>query len=173
MLCITACAQESAIITKNDRVKWIPYQTKNKQFVYVASAFQKKLSQEFHWAQPFTSTGYALVANEKDQTGIINSEGEFIEHYSDTDLQLLDLKQLTLLMKRQEYEKKLSFWKWDWNILSSYIKKTATYVKLEIRVLESNQILLKKDIPYDENEYNLATYPLNDKHLILMGTCIC
>ncbi|WP_293939490.1 hypothetical protein [Sphingobacterium sp. UBA5996] len=169
MLCITACAQESAIITKNDRVKWIPYQTKNKQFVYVDSAFHKKLSQEFHWAQPFTSTGYALVANEKDQTGIINSKGEFIEHYSDADLQLLELEQLTLVMKRQEYEKNLPFWKWDWNILSSYIKKTGTYVKLEIRVLESNQVLLKKDIPYDENEYNLAAYPLDDKHLILNG----
>ncbi len=169
MLCMNACAQELTSIKKNTAVKWIPFQTKNKQFVYVDSTFNKKLPQQFHWAQPFTYTGYALVANEKDQMGIINSRGEFIENYSEAQVELLDLGQLTLAMKRQEYDKNLPFWKWDWNILSSYIKKTGTYVKLEIRVLESNQVLLKKDIPYDENEYNLVTYALDAKHLVLNG----
>ncbi|MDR3009356.1 MAG: hypothetical protein LBV59_15575 [Sphingobacterium sp.] len=169
MLCMNACAQEPTSIKKNAAAKWVPFQTKNKQFVYVDSTFNKKLPQQFYWAQPFTSTGYALVANEKDQMGIINSKGEFIENYSEAQVELLDLGQLTLAMKRQEYDKNLPFWKWDWNILSSYIKKTGTYVKLEIRVLESNQVLLKKDIPYDENEYNLVTYPLDTKHLVLNG----
>jgi hypothetical protein len=169
MLCMNACAQEPTIIKKDAAVKWIPFKTKNKQFVYVDSTFNKKLHQQFHWAQPFTSTGYALVANEKDQMGIINSKGEFIENYSEAQVELLDLGQLTLAMKSQEYDKNLPFWKWDWNILSSYIKKTGTYVKLEIRVLESNQVLLNKDIPYDKNEYNLVTYPLDAKHLVLNG----
>jgi len=169
ILCMTACAQESTINPSLESIHWIPMQTKDKQFVYVDSSLQQQLTQKFYGAEPFTPTGYAIVSNEKNQQALINSKGDFIEHYSDTDLGLQPLGQVTLLMKRREHEKKLPFWNWNWNIMGGGVKKTAPYVKVEIRVLETDQILLDKDIPYDENEYNSDAYHLDDKHFILNG----
>ncbi|MGE8377527.1 MAG: hypothetical protein ACN6PN_04225, partial [Sphingobacterium sp.] len=169
ILCMTACAQESTINPSLESIHWIPMQTKDKQFVYVDSSLQQQLTQKFYGAEPFTPTGYAIVSNEKNQQALINSKGDFIEHYSDTDLGLQPLGQVTLLMKRREHEKKLPFWNWNWNIMGGGVKKTAPYVKVEIRALETDQILLDKDIPYDENEYNSDAYHLDDKHFVLNG----
>ncbi|WP_158656058.1 hypothetical protein [Sphingobacterium sp. HMA12] len=169
ILCMTACAQESTINPSLESIHWIPMQTQDRQFVYVDSSLQKQLTKKFYGAEPFTPTGYAIVSNEQNQQALINSKGDFIENYSDTDLGLQPLGHVTLLMKRREHEKKLPFWNWNWNILGGGVKKTATYVKIEIRVLETDQILLDKDVPYDENEYNSAAYPLDDKHFVLNG----
>ncbi|MDR2274266.1 MAG: hypothetical protein LBF27_25380 [Sphingobacterium sp.] len=169
IFCIMACAQESPIKTTAQSIHWIPMQTPDKQFIYVDSALHRQLPQKFHRAEFFTPTGYAIVSNEQNQQALINSKGDFIEKYSDTDLGVQPLGQITLLMKRREYEKNLPFWKWDWNILGGGIKKTGTYAEIEIRVLETNQVLLDKDIPYDENEYNFAVYHLDDQHIVLNG----
>ncbi len=166
---MTACAQKSTINPTLKPIHWIPMQTKDRQFVYVDSALRQQLPQKFAHADFFTSTGYAIVSNTKNQQALINSKGEFIENYSDTDLGLQTLGQVTLLMKRREHEKNLPFWNWDWNILGGGIKKTATYIKVEIRVLETGQVLLDKDVPYDENEYSLALYHLDDQHVVLNG----
>lgn len=166
---MTSCAGEPQpqATAEQKPITWIPLRTKGNQFVYVDSAFNKQLKQTFYHAQPFTVTGYALVGDEKNQRAVINFKGDLMEDYSTADLQLLPLGKLTLLMKRQEYDKKLPFWKWNWHIMGGDVEKTATYVQVEIRVLETGQVLLHKDIPYDQNSYNLAAYSLDDSHVVL------
>jgi len=145
----------------------MPMRTKDSGYVYVDSTMRRMLPTIFFRALPFTQTGFALVANADNEWAIINTKGVTIVPYGTHALDLQVLQNLTLAMKSAAYEKKLPVWNWDWNIMSSDLKKTAPYVKVEIFVLETGQVLLKKDIPENENRYSLDCYPVDDKHVVL------
>lgn len=47
------------------------------------------------------------------------------------------------------------------------VKKTTTYVKVRIKVLETQQVLLKEDVPSDDATYSLMVYELDSSRFVL------
>lgn len=171
----TACTQEkkdnsSTISSKIKTIKSIPFLTKNNDFVYVDKISLKPVnSQKFKNASVFTSTGFAVVENEKNEYAVIDDSGNRVLDFSSSPIDLNVVNGLTFYKKDLEYEKKMPIWKWDWNILGSDIKKEQTYHKIEIGVLESQQILLREDIPYLEDNYYLNFISVDENHIFWNG----
>ncbi len=51
--------------------------------------------------------------------------------------------------------------------MASGIKTTQTYRKTEIRVLETNQLLLSKDVPYNEGYFDIRYNDLDENHILM------
>ncbi|WP_353164341.1 hypothetical protein [Empedobacter brevis] len=167
LLFMISCAQDSTMAQNNKAASWVPYLTKNKEYIYVDRNLKKQLDIPFASASPFLETGYTIVGNQQGKNAVIDSKGNFRIDYTEEEIEVKVAHHLTLMMKELEYEKKMPIWKWDWNIMGGGIDKTQTYKKIEIRVLETNQLLLSKDIPYDEDHYTLNYYSLDEHHFVL------
>nr|WP_315028183.1 hypothetical protein [uncultured Chryseobacterium sp.] len=170
-----ACTQEidnrSLLSSKSKAINSIPFLTKQNEFVYVDKASLKPLSdQKFKSASVFTSTGFAVVVNKKDEYAVINENGKLVLEFSAEEISLDVVNGLTFYKKDLEYEKKMPVWKWEWNILGSGIKKEQTYHKIEIGILEPKQILLHKDIPYLEDNLYLNFFPVDENHIFWNGS---
>ncbi|MDH5826665.1 hypothetical protein [Sphingobacterium faecium] len=164
----TVCAQHTLVVPKTT-VQMFPYLTKENTYVYVDSCFTPVLKDTFSYATPFYKSGYAFVANTEQESALIDSQGKLIESYTESMLKLEEVNGLTILIKETGYEKKLPFWKWDWNIMSTHIKKTAAFVHIQARILESNQSLFNKKVRDGENDHNFSFYPLDDRHVVWNG----
>lgn len=161
----------SLVHSQIDTLTSVPFLTKQKSFIYVDKETLNPISdQEFVMASLYTSTGFAGVENQKGENGIINKKGNLIVDFSDGNLNLNVVNGLTFYSKKVEYEKKMPFWKWEWNILGGSIKKEQRYHKIEIGVLETRQILLRKDIPYDEDNYYINFDSVDQNHLFWNNT---
>lgn len=172
----TACAQEKkdnspVISSKSKLISSIPFLTKQNDFVYVDKISLKPvINRKFRNASVFTPTGFAVVENEKNEYAVISETGKTILDFSASSISLDVVNGLTMYKKDMEYEKKMPVWKWDWNIMGSGIKKEQTYHQFEIGVLENQQVLLRKDIPYMEDNYDLNFIPVDDSHVFWNGT---
>lgn len=171
---VTACTQE-----KKDNSPWIssktinrvPFLTNQNDFVYVDKISLKPVNNErFRSASVYTPTGFAVVENEKNEYAAIDGNGKRVLDFSTSQIGLNVVNGLTFYKKDIEYEKKMPVWKWDWNILGGDIRKEQTYHKIEIGVLETQQILLQKDIPYLEDNYYLNFVSVDDDHIFWNGT---
>lgn len=156
-----------SVNAQNQPLDWIPYLTENKDFIYVDRDLKKQVDASFFKASPFLSTGYAIVEDKERKNAVIDSKGNLVVDYTDESIVLNVVGNLTLIKKVLDYDKKMPIWRWDWNILGSSIIKNKTYHKVDIRVLETNQIILSEDIPYDENSYSLNCELLDENHFIL------
>lgn len=144
----------------------VPFLTKAHGFVYVNKDNLKPVNnQHFKHASAYTPTGFAVVGNEKDENAVIDESGKIVMDYTDQEISLGFSNGLTFYKKEIEYEKKMPFYKWEWNILGGGIKKEQIYRKTEIGILESNQILLKKDIPYLEDYFYLNFVAVDENHV--------
>jgi hypothetical protein len=93
----TACTQEkkdnSTISLEIKTIKSIPFLTKNNDFVYVDKISLKPVnSQKFKNASVFTSTGFAVVENEKNEYAVIDESGNKVLGFSSspTDLNVVN-----------------------------------------------------------------------------------
>ncbi len=163
---ITACAQESKSIN-SDAINWIPYLTKNNNYIYVDKNLKQQINTAFANAQKFTETGYAIVSDKNRKDAVIDSYGNIIIDYTEESISLNTINNLTLIKKELEYDKKMPVWKWDWNIMGGDIKKTQTYKKTEILVLETNQLILSEDVPYDEEDFNISYHSFDGNHILM------
>src|SRR5690606_9655288 len=68
-----------------------------------------------------------------------------------------------------EFQKKMPIWNWEWNILGGGIQKEKTYHRIEIGVVESEQILFQEEIPYLQDSYYLNVIALDDHHVFWNG----
>lgn len=159
---MTSFAQEST--------SWIPYLTKNNDFIYVDKNLNKQIDQSFYHANKFIKAGYALVQNQDDKDAIIDSKGNYIVDFTDESLALNTFRDLTFVMKKLEYDKKMPVWNWDWNIMGGDVKKTKRYVKYEIKVLETNQVLFSKDIQYGYETFTLNYDSIDENHIVMNNT---
>lgn len=150
-----------------DSVNWIPYLTKNGDYIYVDSNLKQQIIQSYAEANKFTATGFSIVNDKDRKSAVIDTKGNIVVDYTEESIELEVFHQLTLVMKELEYDKKMPFWKWDWNIMGGDIKKTQTYNKLEIRVLETNQLLFTQDIQHRDDQYNLIIHELDENHVVL------
>ncbi len=165
---MTACAQESKSINP-DAVNWIPYLTKNNNYIYVDKNLKQQLNTPFEHAEKFTKTGYAIVKDKDRKAAVIDSYGHIIIDYTKESIELEAVENLTLMKKSIEYDKKMPFWKWEWNILGGGVTKTQPYRKTEIRILESNQLIASEDIPYLQGSANIWYYSLDENHILMNG----
>jgi len=170
-----ACTQEKQEISpifpsKIKAINSIPFLTLQHEFIYVDKTSLKAVTnQKFRNASVFTSTGFAVVENEKKEYAVINENGKFVSGFSADSMSLNVVNGLTFYKKAIEYEKKMPVWKWDWNILGSGIKKEQTYHRIEIGVLETGQILLNDDVPYLEDQYDLNFISADKNHIFWNG----
>lgn len=148
-------------------IDWMPYLTKEGNFVYVDKKMNKKLPGAYTHAAPFLSTGYALVQDGEGRSALIDTAGNFIIDYTENTIELMPVSNFTLMMTVREYEKTMPVWKWEMNILGDGIKKQQTYHRVEIRSVESDQLILSKDVSYDEDDFSLHYSMLNDTHIVL------
>ncbi len=167
---MTSCAQESNQKQANQSYTWIPFLTKNQEYIYVNQHLEKQLNASYKYASYFVSSGYAIVRDDQYRDAVIDSKGNLIVDYTEETIRLETVNNLTLMLKTLEYDKDMPFWKWEWNIMGGGIKKNQRYKTIEIRVLETNQVLVSKDIPYDEEYYNLNVHILDELHLVLNST---
>lgn len=134
----------------------VPYLTKQNEFIYVDKiSLAPQTNQKYRSATGYTSTGYAVVVNEENDYAVIDSNQKVVLKSSTSAIDIKEVNGLTFYRKRIEYDKKMPFWNWEWNILSSGVTKKKRYVKTEVGVLESNQILLQKDVSYLNEGYYL------------------
>lgn len=134
----------------------VPYLTKQNEFIYVDKiSLAPQTNQKYRSATVYTSTGYAVVVNDKDDYEVIDSNQKVVLKSSTSAIDIKEVNGLTFYRKRIEYDKKMPFWNWEWNIMSSGVTKKKRYVKTEIGVLELNQILLQKDVSYLNEGYYL------------------
>lgn len=159
---MTAFAQEST--------SWIPYLTQNNDYIYVDKNLNKQIDKSFYRANKFSRTGYAMVRNQENKDAIIDSKGNYIVDFTEESLTLSTFRDLTFVMKKLEYDKKMPVWNWDWNIMGGDIKKTKRYIKYEIKVLETNQVLFTKDIQYGYENYTVSYDSLDENHIVMNNT---
>lgn len=169
VLCIVSlmgCAQNKKDNSMND-IELIPYLTKDGTFNYVDKNLKTQIQDKYFRADVFTNTGYALVANSENKIAIINQKGKIIEPYTEANVEYKVANGLTFLLKETEYVKKLAIWNWDWNIMGGDIEKTENYVHVEIKILETGQILTNAKIPEDENRFSLYISTIDETHFVL------
>ncbi|WP_144243324.1 hypothetical protein [Sphingobacterium sp. ML3W] len=168
-LTLAACAQESAITTSKTGIELVPYLTKNNTYTYVDKDLNPVINETFSYATPFTKTGFAIVGNLDQASAIIDSKGKTISPYTHSNIYMNEVSGYTLLISETSFDKKLPFWKWDWNIMSSDIKKTVPYKHLEVRVLETGQLLFDKKLADQDDDYNFIIHPIDDNHFVWNG----
>lgn len=167
LILLMTCGQTTVVAQNKEAANWIPYLTKNNDFIYVVRNLKKQIEGSYAHAGKFTETGYAIVTNQDRKSAIIDASGKIVVDYTEHDLELTIVNNFTLLMIDYEYEKKMPFWKYDWNIMGGDVKTTKNYTKSEIRILETNQVLLKQDVPYSEGPIYLSPRILDDTHFVL------
>ncbi len=171
---ITSCTQETKVSNRkmlgNQIINIVPFLTKENVFIYVdKTSLKPVLKQKFRSASLFTYTGFAYVGNEKNEFAVIDKKGNIILDFSDEEVNFNVVNGLTFYKKQIEYEKKMPIYKWDWNILGGDIKKEQTYHKIEVGILESKQILLRKDVPYLEDNIYLNIASVDENHVFWSG----
>lgn len=162
---LSACSQnkEVPLFEKTSTIasSLVPFLTKKGNFIYVnRQTLQPAFTEAYEQASLFTSSGYAIVVNDKNESAVINTEGKKIIQFSEYDINIEQINGLTFYKKELEYSKKLPFWKWGWNILGSGFTKEETYHKIEIGVLESGQVIEKVTVPYSYDDYYLSFQPV-------------
>ena len=168
---MTACSQErsesASVVTPTMKpITTVPFLTQSNDFVYVNKEDLKPVSdQHFTYASLYTPTGYAIVVNANRENAVIDLNGKIVIDYTDQEISLDLVNGLTFYKKDSEYEKKMPFYKWEWNIMGSGVKKEQTYRKIEIGIVESKQVLLKKDIPYLDPGYYLNFMAVDENHV--------
>lgn len=138
----TAQLNKNYILQDKDASSWIPFLKKDNYYQYVDKNLHPKINETFYNASSFTSTGFAVVNDNNLRSALINSKGQYIIPYSEAEITLKTIDDLTLAMIKIEYEKNLPIWNWDWNIMGGKIKKTEEYVRVDLFCLETQQILL-------------------------------
>lgn len=168
---MTACTQEKKevrlpLYSKAKMTNAVPFLTKQNTYIYVDRTDLKPISdRQYKRGSVFTPTGFAVVVNENYEYAVIDAKGEMVLDFSPNEINLNSVNGLTFYKKEMEHEKKMPVWKWDWNIMGSGIKKEQTYRKIEVGILESNQILLKQDLPYLKDNVYLNPVAVDDKHI--------
>lgn len=176
LVSVTACTQEkkdnfSTVPSKMKTINNIPFFTKQNNFIYVdKNSLKPIINQKYRSASPFTPTGFAVVLNEKNEYAVVDESGKTVLGFSAEEINLNVVNGLTFYKKDIEYEKKMPAWKWDWNILGGGIKKEQTYHKIEIGIVESQQVLLHEDVPYLEDNYYLNFISVDENHIFWNGT---
>ncbi|MCP1997333.1 hypothetical protein [Flavobacterium sp. HSC-61S13] len=181
----TSCAQENneavvKIPTDMKTINTVPFLTEQGDFIYVDKAHLKPISAaRYKMASVFTVTGFAVVENASDRYAVIDQLGKTVLDFSTGEIDLNVVNGITFYKREREYQKKMPFWRWEWNILGGGIQKEQTYHSIEIGVLESKQTLVNQEIPYLEDSYylnfiavdrqrvfwNASLYEINNKRL--------
>lgn len=146
-----------------------PYLTKNHTYIYVDQHTTPLISTPFATADLFTSTGYAVVSNEKGQSAILNKTGKIVVPFADRYISLQVLNdEFTAVYTRETYTKNSRFWEWEWNIFSG-LKTEVQRQKFEVYILETNQVLFSEQL---SNTATLPTYitALDTDHFIFNKT---
>ncbi|UVD79327.1 hypothetical protein NWE55_14515 [Myroides albus] len=134
----------------------IAFLTKQNDFIYVDRDSLKPINGiKYKSASMYTSTGYAMVINNKGAFVVIDTNGKEVLEVGESEIEIEVVNGLTLYKKSREYQRKMPIWNWEWNILGGAIKKEQTYHSIEIGVIETKQVLLQKQVPYLEDSYTL------------------
>ncbi|WP_270087284.1 hypothetical protein [Sphingobacterium sp. SYP-B4668] len=171
----TACTQENKdnpppVPSKMKTINSIPFLTNQTSYIYVDKESLKPITnQNFRSASLYTATGFAVVENKKNEYAIIDENGKIVLDFSAYNINLNVVNGLTFYKKEIEHEKKMPIWKWHWNILGGGIKKEQTYHKVEIGVLETKQIILRKDVPYQDDNYYINFTSIDENHVFWNG----
>ncbi|WP_025124313.1 hypothetical protein [Myroides odoratimimus] len=144
----------------------IPFLTKQNDFIYVNKDNLKPFNGiKYNSASVYTSTGYAMVINNKGASVVIGTNGKEVLEVGESEIDIEVVNGLTFYKKLREYERKMPIWNWEWNILGGAIKKEQTYHSIEIGVIETKQILLQKEVPYLEDSYTLNPEAVDGEHI--------
>ncbi|QBK77279.1 hypothetical protein E0Z07_13380 [Myroides odoratimimus] len=144
----------------------IPFLTKQNDFIYVNKDNLKPFNGiKYNSASAYTSTGYAMVINNKGASVVIDTTGKEVLEVGESEIEIEVVNGLTFYKKQREYERKMPIWNWEWNILGGAIKKEQTYHSIEIGVIETKQILLHKEVPYLEDSYTLNPEAVDGEHI--------
>lgn len=144
----------------------IPFLTKQNDFIYVNKDNLKPFNGiKYKSASVYTSTGYAMVINNKGASVVIDTTGKEVLEVGESEIEIEVVNGLTFYKKQREYERKMPIWNWEWNILGGAIKKEQTYHSIEIGVIETKQILLHKEVPYLEDSYTLNPEAVDGEHI--------
>lgn len=163
----TAQLNKNYILQDKDASSWIPFLKKDNYYQYVDKNLHPKINETFYNASSFTSTGFAVVNDNNLRSALINSKGQYIIPYSEAEITLKTIDDLTLAMIKIEYEKNLPIWNWDWNIMGGKIKKTEEYVRVDLFCLETQQILSQEKIPTEEDENELYVRQIDKNHYFI------
>ncbi|MHC5352772.1 hypothetical protein ACYSNX_01035 [Myroides sp. LJL115] len=161
-------ASEIDLKFENGSIDWVPFLKKDGSYIYVDKEGNHKIDKSFVFAQPFLSSGHALVLDDIGNQGVIDSLGNLVDPFSEHSKYLWQVSGVTLLFKYREFEKKLPFYKWDFNILSSSIKKTATYMQVNLEVIETGQVLVDTSYDYFNSSSSPVDIEVIDKKDILV-----
>ncbi|MGG5506275.1 hypothetical protein [Myroides sp. C6-3] len=132
-----------------------PYLTKEQTYIYVDHTNKPVISRPFATADLFTSTGYAVVTDEKGQAAVIDKKGKIIVPFEDRYISLQVLNnQLTAIYTRETYTKNSRFWEWEWSIFSG-LKTEVQRQKFEVYLLETKQVLFSEQL---STKASLPTY---------------
>ncbi|QQU02566.1 hypothetical protein [Myroides odoratus] len=146
-----------------------PYLTKNHTYIYVDCDYTPVISTAFTTAGLFTSTGYAVVENDKGETAVINTAGKLVVPFMARYVSLQVLQdELTVVYTRETYAKNSRFWEWEWNIFSG-LKTEVQRQKFEVYILETNQVLFAEQL---SDKASLPTYvdTIDSEHFIFNQT---
>lgn len=144
----------------------IPFLTKQNDFIYVNKDNLKPFNGiKYKSASVYTSTGYAMVINNKGASVVIDTTGKEVLEVGESEIEIEVVNGLTFYKKQREYERKMPIWNWEWNILGGAIKKEQTYHSIEIGVIETKQVLLQKEVPYLEDSYTLNPEAVDGEHI--------
>ena len=131
LILLMACGQKTVVAQNKEAANWITYLTKNNDFIYVDRNLKKQIDGSYAHAGKFTETGYAIVTNQDRKSAIIDATGKIVVDYTEHEVEITVVQNLTLLMIDYEYEKKMPFWKYDWNIMGGDVKTTITTINLK------------------------------------------
>ncbi|WP_236886063.1 hypothetical protein [Elizabethkingia anophelis] len=134
MACTQEKKDEPILITSGMKtISSVPFLTKQNFFVYVDKTSMKPvMDHKFRAASLFTSTGFALVGNDKNESAVIDEKGKIVLDFSEDEINVDVINGLTFYKREIEYEKKMPVWKWDWNIMGGDVKKEQTYHKVRL-----------------------------------------
>ncbi|WP_326983240.1 hypothetical protein VUJ46_01445 [Chryseobacterium sp. MYb264] len=171
-----ACSQQDkyyipALSSRPEDIQIVPFLTKENDFIYVNKlSLKPAFGHTFKTASIYTSTGFAVVTNKADEYAVINDTGKIVLDFSPKEINLNCVNGITFYKREIEYKKKMPVWKWDWNIMGSGIQKKQTYHDIEVGILETGQVLIRKDLPYLEDDVDLNMISIDEKHLFWNGS---
>ncbi|WP_169719477.1 WG repeat-containing protein [Olivibacter sitiensis] len=153
-----------------------PYLAENGLYGYVDEQLDLVVPARYRSASPFTSTGFAIVSDENNRYGVINSAGALVVPLEYKTVYVEVLGKHTLLWTVRTYNSPLRFWEWrflpgfwgasDRRLFDTQVKRSH----LCITVLESGQRIYSERVLSElAYGYYFNIKKVDDTHFIRDG----
>ncbi|MTG98232.1 MULTISPECIES: WG repeat-containing protein [Myroides] len=133
--------------------KLVPFLAKNKLYGYWDQAKNVVIAPQYLSAKVFTSTGFAVVTDNKGKVGVINTKNKVVVGFRFRSIELYVVRKFTVVSALRYYTVKTRFWEWkflpNFNILSRnssfspLFDKDVNRARHSVFVLETNQTIAR------------------------------